>query len=146
MKLSFAKQFLCASPHRIAGHARGLPASQQSDGHGHVPTYLRRPTAPPPAAAWASDVFLHSWTSPAHSDVDAWRTSPPCHAHVSLRPLYVSPRRPHHGRKSLGHPCPVVTKSCYKKGSSKTAVIRTGTCDWFAYGVHPANITCWLAA
>lgn len=146
MKLSFAKQFLCASPHRIAGHARGLPASQQSDGHGHVPAYLRRPTAPPPAAAWASDVFLHSWTSPALSDVDVWRTSPPCHAHVSLRPLYVSPRRPHHGRKSLGHPCPVVTKSCYKKGSSKTAVIRTGTCDWFAYGVHPANITCWLAA
>lgn len=50
------------------------------------------------------------------------------------------------GRQALGSHAQWLQKVATKNGSWKTAVIRRGICDWFAYGVHPANITCWLAA
>uniref|UniRef100_A0A9J7Y4Z9 Meis homeobox 1 b n=2 Tax=Cyprinus carpio TaxID=7962 RepID=A0A9J7Y4Z9_CYPCA len=68
-------------------HARGLPVTQWPGGYGYGATRLRRlPDAPPPCsvAARPSHAFLHPWTSPPPSDVNARRTTSPCHAHVSL--------------------------------------------------------------
>lgn len=50
------------------------------------------------------------------------------------------------GRPVLDIHAQYLQKVATGNGSLKIAVIRTGICDWFAYGVHPANTICWFAA